>query len=236
MPGFSREKLRERYDVGDFEEDEWHRLCGERTNSIIRHELGTPGRRSNHLLNAGCGVYSLGLPYWREIGVDLFEAPLGSRPDVVCANIESLPFDNGSFGAILCVGEVLGYCDPHRALQEFSRLAAPGATLICDFGSTLSARYLLTGVRGRMADIIVDEYNGTEERVWVYHPKYIRRLILEAGFEVLREFGTHSLPALARRMGCPQSIAASAMASFQWLPQPKHLADVHTIVAAKRGA
>lgn len=236
MPGLSREKLRERYDVGNFEEDEWHRLCGERTSAIIRREVRAPGGRPAQLLNAGCGVYTLGLPNWHEIGVDLFEAPLGSRSDVICANIESLPFENGSFGAVLCVGEVLGYCDPQRALREFSRLAAPGATLICDFGSTLSARYLLTAVRGRMADIISDEYNGTEERVWVYHPDYIRKLIEGVGFEVLKEFGTHSLPALARRMGCPQSVAAAGVASLPWIPQPKRLADVRTIVAAKREA
>jgi hypothetical protein len=130
----------------------------------------------------------------------------------------------------------LGYCDPQRALQEFGRLAASEATLICDFGSTLSARHLLTAIRGRMADIISDEYNGTEERVWVYHPDYIRKLIERVGFKVLKEFGTHSFPALARRMGCPQSLAAAGIASLKWLPQPKYLADVRTIVAEKRGA
>jgi ubiquinone/menaquinone biosynthesis C-methylase UbiE len=167
------------------------------------------------------------------MSVDLFETPLRGRPDAICGNIESLPFESGSFGAIVCVGEVLGYCDPRHALQEFGRVAVSGASLVCDFGSTLSARYAFTRTYGRTADIASDEYNGTEERVWVYHPEYIKSIIEQAGFRVLKDLGTHSLCAIACRLGFRQTAVGAAAAALRWLPQPRRFSDVRTIVSVR---
>ena len=231
--GFRREQLRERYDVDDFHEDPWHGYCGECTREIISGVLPNASSDSDLLLNAGSGVYRLNRPGWEEISVDLFESPLGNRPNSLCASVEDMPLEDESFGAVVCVGEVLGYCDPQRAFIEFSRVLRRGGILICDFGSTLSFRHRSHACYAREADIIVDEYNGTEERVWVYNPHFIRRLLRSSGFTVQQEFGTHTWSALANRLGVSKARATTFQRSMRWLSLPRQWADIRTIVAER---
>jgi ubiquinone/menaquinone biosynthesis C-methylase UbiE len=109
---------------------------------------------------------------WDEISVDLFTTPLRSQKLSVCANIQVLPFKADTFGCVVCVGEVLAYCDPAQAISELARVLASSGLLICDFGSTTSARYAFTHLYGRAADIVTDHYNGSPEKIWVYSPQY----------------------------------------------------------------
>jgi SAM-dependent methyltransferase len=232
-PGFRREQLRERYDVAAFQEDSWHAYCGQETRRIINSALSRPTTPSNRLLNAGSGVYRLDVPGWDELAVDIFETPLGGRGNTFCASIESLPIDQETFGAIVCVGEVLGYCDPQLAIKEFGRILQRKGSLVCDFGSSLSFRYQMRECHGREADIVSDEYNGTAERVWIYNPRFIRRLLRANGFEVIREYGTHTWSSLATRIGASKARATEFQRSMDWMPLPKRWADVCTIIAEK---
>jgi ubiquinone/menaquinone biosynthesis C-methylase UbiE len=50
----------------------------------------------------------------------------------VCTSVERLPFRENSMGAIVCVGEVLAYCDPAAAIGEFARVLVRSGLLICD--------------------------------------------------------------------------------------------------------
>jgi hypothetical protein len=86
---------------------------------------------------------------------------------------------------------------------------------------------------GREADIVTDEYNGSSERVWIYHPRFIRRLLRVSGFSVRREYGTHTWSSLATRLGISKTRSTSLQRSLEWLPLPKRWADVCTIVAEK---
>jgi hypothetical protein len=105
------------------------------------------------------------------------------------------------------VGEVLGYCDPVSAIQEFSRVLAPAGLLICDFGSSLSTKRRFTESFGRAADLIVDHYNGSPEQIWIYHPDYICAALESSGFKIKKVFGTHTWSALARRFGVSIGLA-----------------------------
>ena len=187
-------------------------------------------------LNAGAGS----LLDWRriagrEVSVDLFESPIRTRPFSICCSVERLPFSRSSFGAIVSVGEVLAYCDPAAAIEEFARVSAPSGILICDFASSRSVRYWMRPQYGRAADLIVDEYNGAPERTWVYDPReYIRTLLQSAGFEIKQAFGTHTWSSLARRIGVPPAVAychcrsnlSPSSSSGRW-------ADLVTIVAER---
>jgi hypothetical protein len=86
---------------------------------------------------------------------------------------------------------------------------------------------------GREADIVTDEYNGSSERVWIYHPRFIWRLLRVSGFSVRREYGTHTWSSLATRLGISKTRSTSLQRSLEWLPLPKRWADVCTIVAEK---
>jgi SAM-dependent methyltransferase len=231
--GFRRHELKNRYDVKQIEEDEWHSYSGKNTEKIISNYLPSQIAETKYLLNAGAGVYKIGDWEWKEIVLDLFTNPIRDKSLAVCANIEQLPFRSQTFGAIICVGEVLAYCDPARAIAEFARIIEPSGILICDFASSKSIRYLFREPYGRAADIITDLYNGTPERTWVYNPRYIQELLNSAGFVITICETTHSWSALALRLGLSKVKAFMFQRYLSMVPFPKILADLVTIVAVR---
>jgi hypothetical protein len=117
-PGFKRDDLRSRYDVSVIKEDDWHSYSGRRTSDFLTKQLALLGPSASRLLNAGAGVYGNTTGQSDEVSVDLFSTPLKGRENAVCASVEKLPFSDGSFSCVLCVGEVLAYCDPAAALPD----------------------------------------------------------------------------------------------------------------------
>jgi SAM-dependent methyltransferase len=234
-PGFKPQELAARYDVESFSEDEWHAYTGARTAKIVEAHLASSRAVPRSLLNAGAGVYQLGIPGWKETTVDLFEAPICQHEHHIRASIEALPLPPATFGAVVCVGEVLGYCDPSKALSEFARVLAPSGLLICDFGSTRSVRHWLKREHGRAADLIIDEYKGTPERIWRYDPQYVISLLASIGFRLTGTNGTHTWSAVARRIGVSPRMATYIQRHLEWLPFPDAWADLTTIVAARIG-
>jgi hypothetical protein len=128
---------------------------------------------------------------------------------------------------------VLGYCDPAATLAEFSRVLVSKGMLIFDFGSSRSFRHLLKRSYGRAADIVIDQYNWTPEKVWIYDPRYIEALLSSLDFHVEAILGTHSWSSLARRFGVRQRKALSLEKAFKNTSILKTWADVKTIVAVK---
>lgn len=232
-PSFKRHELKQRYDVAAIDEDEWHAYCGAKTAEILDQFLSLFKAPANWLLNAGAGVYELGQLTWREVPMDLFTTPIWGRQFAVCASVERLPFRAGTFGAIVCVGEVLAYCDPAMAIAEFARIIAPTGILICDFGSSRSFRYWLKKPYGRAADLVTDHYNGMPERTWIYDPIYMNSLIVSSGFEIKATLGTHTWSALARRIGVSTPAALFMQRHLEWLRLPSAWADLTTIVAVR---
>jgi SAM-dependent methyltransferase len=232
-PGFKPQELAARYNVEKFSEDDWHSYSGERTAKLISQNIRPIPDLPPLLLNAGAGVYELGIPGWQEIAVDLFEAPIRSRQNAVKGNIEDLQFPAEMFGAVVCVGEVLGYCDPQKVISEFGRVTVSSGILICDFSSTRSFRRWFRKGYGRAADFVTDQYNGSPEPIWIYHPSYIFSLLAAAGFRVKHTYGIHIWSALARRIGASSRSATQIQRRLKWLPIPSGWADVVTVVAVR---
>jgi SAM-dependent methyltransferase len=232
-PGFKRDDLRTRYDVSAIAEDDWHSYSGKKTSEFLARRLALLGPSTNRLLNAGAGVYGNATGESSEVSVDLFATPMLGRRNAVCASVERLPFCNGSFSCVLCVGEVLAYCDPAAAFAEFSRVLAPSGTLICDFGNSRSASHWFRRTFARAADLVVDEYNGSPEKIWRYDPKYMSGLLNSYGFATKARFGIHAWSAVARRLGATRSQALTAQEKLDWIKLPASWADVMTLVAVK---
>jgi SAM-dependent methyltransferase len=236
VPGFNPQDLAARYDVESFSEDEWHAYTGTRTAKIVEAYLASCQAVPRCLLNAGAGVYQLNISGWKETAVDLFEAPICRHENHVRASVEALPLPSDAFGAVVCVGEVLGYCNPSKALSEFARVLVPAGLLICDFGSTRSSRHWLKREHGRAADLIIDEYKGTPEPIWRYDPQYIISLLASFRFDLKDTIGTHAWSAVARRIGVSPRSATYIQRHLEWLPFPDAWADLTTIVAVRLGA
>lgn len=234
--GFTRHELRNRYDVPVIQDDEWHAYSGERTAACIAHHLPPQHANSEWLVNAGAGVFELRFGAWRELSVDLFINPIMAHQYPVCASVECLPFRSQTIGAVVCVGEVLGYCDPARAIGEIARILVRSGMFIFDFASSRSIRYMFRATYGRAADLITGIYNGLPERIWVYDPRYIQELLVSSGFIIQASLGTHTWSVIAQRLGLPTAAAASLQRHLDWLPLPARSADLMTIVAMRGAA
>jgi SAM-dependent methyltransferase len=232
-PGFKPHELATRYDVESFREDEWHTYFGNKSLKIVVSQLASCQSHSRLLLNAGSGVYQIDVDGWSETAVDLFDAPIRGRQNAVRASIEDLPFESGMFGSVVCVGEVLGYCDPAKAILEFSRVLAPSGILICDFGNSRSFRYWFKKQYGRAADLTTDQYNGTPEPIWVYDCDYISSLLISAKFTIKRISGIHTWSAMARRIGISAKNATNIQSRLDRVRLPVKWSDIIAISAVR---
>ena len=230
--GFARHDFASRYDVSEFQEDAWHDYAAERTADIVKGVVRRldPGAL---VLNAGCGVYSLEPGTSGEVRVDVFEKPLKVAGRAVCADVQRLPFGPGTFDLVVCVGEVLGYCDPAAAIRELARVLARKGVIVCDFASSRSFRRWFTRSFGRAADVVVSQYNGTPERSWVYDPAYIANLVGQHGIAMRERIGTHTWSALGQRLGLSVDRSMRVQRRLRDLPLPCPWAELVTFVGEK---
>lgn len=231
-PGFAREDLRARYDIKEVIEDDWHSHTDSVTKSVLaRHLQSLDLGKEDWVLNAGAGVTNLHLQEGSELPLDLFSAPIADRKHAVCGSIVQLPFKSHVFRAAVCVGEVLAYCDPNDAIMELARVVRPGGIIICDFGSTKSWRHIGTSRFGRAAVVLSSEYNGSDERTWIYDPSYILRLMTKHGLVVRFMYGAHAWSTIARRFGISTRVALAVEQRLQRVVDVWERSDTVTVVA-----
>lgn len=203
-----RAALSRRYDVSSMVEDAWHSDTDRTTRAFVRRTLDSvPVQRRGVIINAGCGVYELNAPGWTEVSIDQFCSPMQRRDRAICGDVHRIPIGSGRASAVVCVGEVLAYCEPATVVQEFARILTCSGILIVDHRSTRSPKYWGTPVWRRAADIVIDQYNGSDERTWVYDPSYIHGLLLTAGFQLQAQADTHGVAAIIRRASAPVAVA-----------------------------
>ena len=144
------------------------------------------------VLDAGCGygrlVHQLlaRVPGLSAVGVDASESMLqearsrlkgrfvGAR-----AVLESLPFPNHAFDAVICIGVIMHVRDDAASLRELGRVLKPGGTLVLSFNSLLSPFSVL----GLLNNRLVRRRDSTFVARTPRH--YIRRL-KESGLRVTR--------------------------------------------------
>jgi ubiquinone/menaquinone biosynthesis C-methylase UbiE len=89
------------------------------------------------ILDAGCGT-GLNLRHLPEgsVGVDINPRNIAllqqrlPNHTVLEGDVEALPFDDGSFGTVLCTEVIEHIPDPSAALAEYRRVLQPGGVLI----------------------------------------------------------------------------------------------------------
>jgi SAM-dependent methyltransferase len=117
-------------------------------------------KRGGRVLELGCGpgryVAMLSTLGFRVTGVDPFEFPtwkiLRERTSAELVDkvfAEKLPFLDDSFDHAACLGALLYFDDPERALRELHRVVKPGGKIII---KTVNSNNLYTSWTGRKLD------------------------------------------------------------------------------------
>lgn len=134
------------------------------------------------ILEAGCGYGRLAqriltdAPGSRVITIDLSDAMIhetrarlagkfiGAR-----AAVEALPFRDGVFDAVVCIGVVMHVLDDAMALRELSRVLRPGGRLVLSFNSLLSPFSLLAMLNTRLVRRGIPRFVSRMPRFYLRH-------------------------------------------------------------------
>ena len=168
----------------------------------------------------------------RVAGLDLSDIQVGlarrrlvdriaaGTAEIVTGDAAALPWEDGRFSVVACMGSVEAFPDPGAALAEMHRVLRPGGRIVVSLGA-------------KVAD-------GTETHrvmgaVWVWNEDDARRLVEEAGFaEALVSYASigfdSRLGNLANRlmgqdeMRIVRGVKSAAKAPAQWTEEPSRVA------------
>jgi ubiquinone/menaquinone biosynthesis C-methylase UbiE len=91
------------------------------------------------------------------------------------ARVEALPFENGSFDAVLCCGSLHLFADTVIALREMARVMKPGAVLsVFTFGAGQGGVLKFRRVRG---------FSLKHHGLHVFEPSEMQQYLADSGFE-----------------------------------------------------
>jgi ubiquinone/menaquinone biosynthesis C-methylase UbiE len=128
----------------------WLRLAGGSAERRLLEEIAARATHGSDVLDAGCGLGRLARriaylrPSARLTMVDISAAMLTLAGDVpgehICASVLDLPFADNRFQTVVSAWVLETLNDPDRALEEYARVAAPGAHLVYCFSSLPATR------------------------------------------------------------------------------------------------
>ncbi|MEU6989343.1 class I SAM-dependent methyltransferase [Streptomyces sp. NPDC046465] len=203
---------------------------------ILAAALGPATSRTATVLDIGCGDGTAAataaplLAGHRVIGVDWSQDALrrahARLPYVVRGELSDggLPFASGAADAVLFSEVIEHLVDPDSALDELSRVLAPGGHLMLSTPN-LAAWYnrglLLAGVQPVFSEVSLRAIHGRPGKEVVGHlrlytARALREFVTAAGFEVVRLSGApfHGVPRPLRaldRLACAVPGAASIL-------------------------
>ncbi len=149
-----------------------------------------------YILNAGSGGNTYGLTN-KMCHVDIVETNICKYDDYVVANIEQLPFQNLVFDYIICVGDVINYCDAEKAIKELHRVVKKQGKMIIEFENASAYEYIGRKFYGSDKVLTNLEYMGEVTNQYLYSCKYIKEILEMNGFEIKKELSMHIISGLA---------------------------------------
>lgn len=187
--------------------DPWHAYSQTVVHSTTRDWFYRFGQqRGTRILNAGSGGSDYGIKQ-SMVHLDLFESRIDHCEHRLVGDIAQIPAENSSFDVVLCVGSVINYADPSRAIPELARVLRPHGLLIIEYERSGSFEYLLKHGSPRGCCRVETFYGNVVTHVWVYGDGFFDGLLSASALNQLAESRFHALSSVA--LGLFRSPAAA---------------------------
>jgi SAM-dependent methyltransferase len=213
-------------------EDRWNACKRAGIERICRKELAkvTSGIR---ILNAGAGSHRYSWMPNQAINLDRFAAQASKLPHAVVGDLEALPFSDGEFDLVICVGPVINYASAMESISEMSRVLRPGGRLILHYETSNSAEHIFTRRWRAQAALLPTLNNGEADTVWIYSNAFMERTLRRNGIDIERRHAFHIASSALLRLGFSFDLAARAAALDHLLMPLWFLADDVIIAGLK---
>ena len=188
---------------------------------------------AKHILDAGAGDSSYDWMPPTCISLDRHHPQISRKLNAVVADVEQMPFSDGYFDLLVCIGSVLNYASAAEALNEFARVTASGGYIYLHFETSTSFEHLFKPAWGASVYLTKTTNAARTDYVWVYSPKYILALLAGLKFRIIQSARFHTLSVLFCRFGISQT-HAHRLARFDRAAAPlSYFSDDVVILAQK---
>jgi SAM-dependent methyltransferase len=213
--------------------DRWNEYKHQETQRFILRTGSVILQSSKRALDAGAGdsVYEWMPP--NCVSLDRHLKQLGQKNNAVVGDAERMPFSDGSFDLVICIGSVLNYVSAAEALNEFARITSRGGYIFLHFETSTSFEHIFKSAWGASVHLNKTTNASRTDFVWVYSPKYILSLLTALRFNVIKSSRFHVISALLCRLGIPQRHAHHFARLDRMAPFLHHFSDDVVILAQK---
>ena len=218
--------------------DPWHKYAQGVIDSTANewfHRFGK--QRGSRILNAGSGGRDHGIGT-AMTHLDLFESNLRNVETGLVANIGDIPVESSYFDIVICVGSVINYADPIRAIRELARVLRIGGLLILEYERSASFEHLRLAQTCPACIRVESFYGSLATHLWVYGDGFINGLLAASGFSLLTERRFHALSSVALAITKSPRIASKFTPGDSFLAQcwPLRLIASNRILALEKFA
>lgn len=160
---------------------------------------------TNLIFNAGCGGNDYGVSARAGcVSMDISYRQVQFLSQAFVGDIERLPFADGVFDLVLCVGAVVNYCEPYDAIPELVRVLKTGGILVIDFETTTTAEVLFSKHWGKRVSVIERLFADRLDKTYLFSAHHIRTILGSCNCGVIKTWRYHTATAIWRLM-FPQS-------------------------------
>jgi ubiquinone/menaquinone biosynthesis C-methylase UbiE len=180
------------------------------------------------ILNAGSGGNTYGLVSKNIFHVDISDSKIKNLKNAVVSSVENLPFENGMFDNVICVGSVINYCDALQTISEMARVIKKSGRFILEFESSGGFEYAGMDAYKKDAAVVTLSYMGESHPQWLYSFRYIKKILFNCGFSLKNVKPFHILSAIHLRKTGNENKAgkfANYDCLFQFMPFFRKKAD-----------
>lgn len=188
--------------------DKWHLYTHTKIQTFIKNaSRDFLENKKIVILNAGSAGEEYGLIEHTHIHVDIVDTKIKDKQKFIVSNIETLEL-NEKVDMVLCVGSVLNYTDPVRAIKNFSKLLKTGGYLLIEFEKSTSLEFIFHKSFNEQVAIIHTFYGNHEEKLKVFSERYIQSIIQYNKFILMRTERFHIASPLIFRLVKQPNFAA----------------------------